>query len=196
MSSIIDGAVSGLVTALVWAAIAFGYNMTRNFWLRRRLTKSFSLQGRGRTHYGFFVPVNNQTWIPVVVRQVKLYQKYPTSSVQLVYHEASGEVIDEPIGKVGDKYETKVWKSLKRAERTTENERGFIERPAKTGASWILLDQVIRELDWEFETCRVLTEYTTVFGNKKVIAIFAAKEGIGYLNRDYKVHREALLKAK
>jgi hypothetical protein len=127
---------------------------------------------------------------------VKLYQKYPTSSVQLIYHEAGGEVIDEPIEKIGDKYETKVWKSLKPAERTTEDERGFVELPAKTDASWILLDQAIRELDWEFETCRVVIEYTTVFGNKKVIAIFAAKEGIGYLNRDYKVHRETLLKAK
>jgi hypothetical protein len=34
MNSIIDGAVSGLVTALIWASIAFGYNMVRNFWLR------------------------------------------------------------------------------------------------------------------------------------------------------------------
>jgi hypothetical protein len=131
-----------------------------------------------------------------VVRRVKLYEKYPTSSVQLLYHEPSGEVIDEPIGKIGEKYVTKTWKSLKPAENTSETDRGFVELPAKTGASWILLDKIIPELDWEFETCRVVIEYTTVFGNKKVIAIFAAKEGVGYLNRDYKVHREALLKAK
>ena len=196
MNSIIDGAVSGLVTALIWAAIAFGYNMTRNFRLRRRLTKSFSLQGRGRTHYGFTIPVSNRTWIPVVVRQVKLYQKYPTSSVQLLYHEAGGDVIDEPIGKIGEKYETKAWKTVKPPERTPEDERGFVELPAKTDASWVLLDKVIRELDWEFETCRIVIEYTTVFGNKKVIAVFAAKEGMRYLNRDYKVHREALLKRR
>src|SRR6266542_1576661 len=158
MDSIVNGAVSGLVTALVWAAIAFGYNLGRNWYLRRSLTKSFSLQGRGRTHYGFFIPVNNRTWIPVVVRQVKLYEKYPTSSVQLLYHEAGGEVIDEPIGKIGDKTETRAWKSLKPPERTREDERGFVELPAKTDASWILLDQAIRDLDWEFETCRVVIE--------------------------------------
>src|SRR6266496_2114305 len=193
MDSIVNGAVSGLVTALVWAAIAFGYNLGRNWYLRRSLTKSFSLQGRGRTHYGFFIPVNNRTWIPVVVRQVKLYEKYPTSSVQLLYHEPSDEVINEPIAKIGEKYVTKTWKSLKPTERTEQDERGFVELPAKSGASWILLDKVIRELNWDFETCRVVIDYKTVFGNQKVVAIFANERGMRYLNRDYKVHREELL---
>jgi hypothetical protein len=129
-----------------------------------------------------------------VVRQVKLYEKYPTSSVQLLYHEPSDEVIDESIGKIGEKYVTKAWKSLKPPEGTAQDERGFVELPAKTGASWILLDKVIRELDCEFETCRVVVEYKTVFGNQKVVAIFANKKGVNYLNRDYKVHREELLK--
>jgi hypothetical protein len=56
-----------------------------------------------------------------------------------------------------------------------------------------LLDQLIRDLDWEFETCRIVVEYTTVFGNKKVIAIFAAEDGMRHLIRDYKVHRNELL---
>src|SRR6266513_1307555 len=127
MDSIVNGAISGLVTALVWAALAFGYNLGRNVWLRRHLAKSFSLQGRGRTHYGFFMPVNNRTWIRVVVRQVKLYEKYPTASVQLLYHEPNDDVIDEPIGKIGEKYVTKAWKSLKPTEQAAQDERGFVE---------------------------------------------------------------------
>ncbi len=194
MNSTIDGAVSGVVTAAIWAAIALAYNLSRNLLLRRRLRRSFSLQGRGRNHYGFTIPVHNRTWIPIIVRQLRLYDKYPTSSVQLLYHEPSDEVIDEPIGKVGEKYVTKTWKSMKPAENALENERGFIELPAKTGASWILLDKIISELDCEFETCRVVIEYKTVFGNQKVIAVFAAREGVRYLNRDYKVHRDQLLK--
>jgi hypothetical protein len=194
MDSIVSGAISGLVTAAVWALLALAYNLSRNVMLHRRLTRSFSLQGRGRTHYGFTIPVHNRTWIPVVVRQVKLYEKYPTASVQLLYHEPADDVIDEPIGKIGEKYVTKTWKSLKPAENTSATERGFVELPAKTGASWILLDKIIPELDCEFETCRIVVEYKTVFGNQKVVAVFAAKEGVRYLNRDYKLHRDQLLK--
>jgi hypothetical protein len=137
VNPISEGVISGVTTALVWAIIAFGYNLARNFWLRRSLTKSFSLQGRGRTHYGFTVPVTNRTWIPVVVRQVKLYEKYPTSSVELLYHQAGGQVIDEPIGKIGDKSVTKAWKNLKPPDKMSQDERGFVELPAKTDASWI-----------------------------------------------------------
>jgi hypothetical protein len=57
-----------------------------------------------------------------------------------------------------------------------------------------LLDKVIPQMDCEFETCRIVLEYKTVFANQKVISVFAAKEGIQYLNRDYRVHREELLK--
>jgi hypothetical protein len=191
MNPIYTGFISGLVTALSWAVLAVGYNYIRNLWLEHKLKNAFKLQGRGYSVEGFTVSVNNRTSIPVIVRQVKLYESYPSSSVRLVYFQANSEVIGErTLKNIGDKETEKVYLVPFHSQPT---ERSFIELPAHTGASWIVPNKMMREIDWTFAACRVVIEYTTVFGNRKVIAVFATEDSVKYMTRDYQMCRSKIV---
>ncbi len=146
--------------------------------------------GSGRTKEGITVSLHNRTAIPVTVRELRLSESYPFSSIVLNFGGVGTSVIDERFGKIGEK-RTSHHVMVSRPVETRA--RDFVELPSHTDATWIVLNVLIAKLDWTFAACRVVIEYTTVFGNHAVIPIFAAKTIVDQITRTYTKHREDLL---
>lgn len=183
-----DSVVGGITTALVWAALLWGYNWFRNFRLRRKLLKVFSKQSSGWGVDGFGFGLTNFTNIPVTVRDVRiLHGERPRRAYKLNYIGPSHDVIEEhhPRRKRPKIFDPKVpdeemiaW-SVQRPPET--DERGFATLPPQTGGEWRMPIKGIRD-DMHIDEIRVVIEYTTLFGNRAVVPVFAKEKTLEFLN--------------
>lgn len=186
--AVLDGLVTGIATASVWAFALWVWNVARNLRLRFRLLKVFSKQSGSLGTDSFGFGIHNHTSVPVTVRDVRIYHgTRPRYAYRLNYVGPSHEVMDEhqprrrrprPFDPATPDEEMISW-DRQRPPQT--DERGFATLPPQTGGDWRMPVSGIRD-QMTIDAVRVVIEYTTLFRDRAIIAVHAKASTLKLLN--------------
>lgn len=153
LSDLISAVVIGVVTAGVWALIVWLYNRQRNRNLEKAIQDSLTPRGMNFHRDGSIgVKIKNTTMQTVVIRSVVLLcGEHKNNTLWLYLHDDS------------------------KKDGNVENERGWVELPAKTSGTWVYNFKKDRGFDPNqalpfvpVQTLAVTFEYKTVFGDTRI----------------------------
>ena len=159
----------GVTTSVVWAALVLAYNWRRNYVVEKSIRDSIQPTGTTISFDGTVgMEIENTTLIPVTVRAVELIG-----------------------GEYGKGTITVGVSDLLSPRGTTADERGWVQLPPRTKATWSLPFQpkfAERFDDFRpIKEIRVTVEYMSLFGTTRIIEVGPAKylrpsEFEGYLD--------------
>ncbi len=181
-SNVFSNLFGDLGAAAVLACLAWLSNKARALRLRKSLTKSFGNQGVNFSGEGFGVSISNKTSIDVVVRCVLLSMK-PRGSIKLNYKGPDGDIGWDAAQRGGD---------VAAVIEKTDDSREFIILPAHTSGRWIVplagmrhFAKAIAGGDF-FAKCKMLVEYPTLFGGRKLMETEADEVTLKLINESAK----------
>ena len=194
----IEGIITGITIALVWAIIIAGYNFFRNLLLEKKLNTAFERQGLIQSREGFGIAIRNNTPVPVIIRAVRVYRNYPEHAIDFSFEgPAPYPPYKEKVGKNPKSRKVTYYGPDKRQVEKMLDRHGFVELPSHTGGIWHIPSQaVLEELELQFETCQVIIDYPTVFGNRKIIAIMASPGMRDFINEEFEKYKEWIQKER
>lgn len=161
--------VSGIVTAIVWAGIAWLYLYVRASRTREELHRLFQPAGISLSVDGFGVPIKNSTSSSVIIRQVVLHTtsnllrnitlNYKPDRLTKLPPAAGGSLLHQ-----------------------AQLERGFIELPPQCGGTWVLPNLLFSiSADFDATGCSVTVEHVTFFGDHEVVTIKSSPDASAWL---------------
>lgn len=181
-NNVVSGIVSGIATAVVWVAIIWVINATRNKIVERGLRKTLSRIGSSYGDEGFGVTLKNELPYPIIVRDVTLLTGKPDYGFGLHFIEPLADfLIQEKKTKKPMTFNTQI---VGRKIQPVFTSHGFVELPPYTGGTWQLpTGFYVDNPDSKPASCRATIEYKTLLGSPKLI-IVKSDEGNAKLLRD------------
>jgi hypothetical protein len=171
--------IADIGAAALLACVPAVWNKFRARLLRRSLVESFGPLAGSFSGEGFGIGIKNNTSVDVVIRSIMLLLR-DRGSIILTYKGPSGEIGWGAANKGGE---------VAAVIEETDNSRGFQILPAHTGGEWIIHRNGMRMLaaqlataPW-FSKCRMLVEYPTLFGGRKIMEAEASDHTMELINR-------------
>lgn len=186
-----------ILTALVWAGIAFCCNRLRNWHLERRLRDAVEdvHQGAvtgiapGRLSKGTVdILLRNRTDVPINIREVRLCQlPHPCKSplIRLKYHGPSLHVYNADRDDPGGDYRPKPDGEKQLWELTNRKAADWHEIAPHAAAYFGLSVESLKsllDLENDFE-CLIFLDYPTIFGGRRVIEVRVNRKGTLFIKR-------------
>jgi hypothetical protein len=187
--------VSGLTSAVLWAAILWIVNLGRNRWIERQLRSSLSRIGTQSGDEGFGITLKNQTRVPILVRDATFLTNDPEQGIGLVYAGPTSEYLI--VERKTRKPMTFKTKTRVRALKGESTPYGFVELPPYTGGIWRLDPSFYLENpDLVPTAARATIEYRTFLGNPKLIIVRSNVPSAGLVRDQYRTFLEYIRKKR
>ena len=147
-----ESVIAGIVTAIIIAVVVWWLTSVRNFRLERQLRKSFTVMGGAMDLEGCEITLENQTPVPVVVREVTAIPRGKHRTFSLAHGLFSG---DDAGG------------------------RGFVTLQPYTWDAWILRSEVRFEGDFTWDKIKVVFEYPVLYTVAvKSVSVYPSRESL------------------
>jgi len=169
--------LSGIMTALTWAAIVVGYTHLRDRWLGSKIRETISHIGIWDGVAGHGLVLTNRTHISLTVRSVEAL----LSATQDHGSVGAGQVdVSCDLHYFGDSQtpgeldRNGNW--IERAPLPQSDVRGFVQLPPYTEGSWGLLEDSLKDIGKyhkyeKFCGCRITVEFLTLLRTPRVIEV-------------------------
>ena len=177
---------AGVAATLSAALLVFGWNWIRNKRLERRLKDVFTVNAAGVSKGGFHIALTNRSWVPVTVRQVRMYFEQIQTAVDFPFAEFAPYEFDGDSNLATGEDGIQVMSEMHEAP-NDPSPLGFVTLPPGVGGRWKMPNFPPSQSGHRtIKDIRAVIEYPTVFGGRREIAVCAKAKSVKWIAEWYR----------